>query len=92
VSYKIIASPSTNNLVQNQCGSNKNRKNGKKVRCNFKNLCLTDSKNSGTIKINTESKKDSSGRGNQVKKMVFIEHLFLAKHFKYTILIFITTL
>ena len=54
MSYKIIATSSTNGLVQNECGSNKNGKNGEKVKCNSKNLCLVDQKNSGTIKRNTE--------------------------------------
>lgn len=54
MSYKIIVFFSINGLVQNECGSNKNGKNGEKVKCNFKNLCLVDQKNSGIIKRNIE--------------------------------------
>lgn len=47
MSYKIIPSSNTNDLVQNHCGSNKNERSGGKVKCNSKNLSLADQKTVG---------------------------------------------
>lgn len=44
MSDKIIASSSPNDLDPNQCGSNKNGKNGEKVKCNSRNLSLVNQK------------------------------------------------
>lgn len=38
-------------------GSSNNGKNGKKVKCNSKNLCVIDYENSGTIQRKTKLKK-----------------------------------
>lgn len=44
MSYKIIASSNTNDLVQNKYGSNKNEKSGEKVKYNSKTVSLVDQK------------------------------------------------
>lgn len=57
---------STKDLVQNQCGSNKNRKNGGK-RSNGTPRIWLIRKTAGTIKRNTKSKKKDRWEDREIR-------------------------
>ena len=98
MSDKIIASSSPNDLDPNQCGSNKNGKNGEKVKCNSRNLSWDKKKkekqNQQKKKMKNKDKKKKKKRwlrGNHVKKMTLLSMHSLAKHFKYIFYLVFTT-